>query len=235
MRGLRLHEFNSRWWGAPAGVVTDPLWLSGPPAVLAMHCAEYAWVEYIDSKPTSEVRRVLQKLGFVHADTQLQFRVDLRPYAQEVLPCGVTLGVAPTAVETWKAAVLRPFVHERYSLLAGCSEARLTARYAQWAAQLAQSVPATSLEFRRGTIAQGWFLSHPSSAGLELTLAMTALDSSLPGATLYRAAIGAYARRGFRLGYAGFSATNHDVHNIYSALGARFTGARECWLWQSSS
>ena len=78
--GVRLHAFNARWWGAPVGVVTDPTWLTGPPAALAKACAEFAWVEYIDSDPTSQVRRTLQRA--------------LRSRREDILDLFESLGIA---------------------------------------------------------------------------------------------------------------------------------------------
>ncbi|MFY9512721.1 MAG: hypothetical protein WAQ05_17275, partial [Rubrivivax sp.] len=103
---------------------------------------------------------------------------------------------------------------------------------ALWAGDIAAAHADTSLEFLHEGRVAGWFLARGTGTGLELTLAMAAQGSTLPGAALYRSAMAVFAQRGHRLGMAGFSVRNRSVHNIYAALGARFTGVRECFLWQ---
>lgn len=229
---MQEHAFNSRWWGQPVGIVTDAAWFSGDTATLQATCAHFVWAEFTSYEAATAVRQAAHRVGFVYADTQMQFRIDLRRFATETLPPDVEVRQAGLGVANWKPSGLRTFEHERFSMLAGCTPDRLADRYAGWAAELARSAPATCLEiFHRGTLA-GWFLSRPSKTGLELALAMTAAAGTLPGATLYRAALGAYARSGYRIGHAGFSVRNRSVHNLYAALGARFTSTRDAWIWQ---
>lgn len=229
---MQVHEFNSRWWGGRVGIVTDSAWFLRDAEALQAELLTCDWAEYTAAETSTATRLAAHRAGFFHADTHIQFRIDLRRFAAEALPPGVEVRQAGVGVDHWKPSGLRPFEHERFAMLTGCTPERLVDRYAVWAAELALSTPATCLEiFLHGRCA-GWFLSRPSKTGLELALAMTAADEVLPGATLYRVALGAYARSGFRIGHAGFGVRNRSVHNIYAALGARFTGTRDAWLWQ---
>ena len=212
--------------------MTDSAWFLGNPEAVQAELQAYDWAEYTDPEAPAATRLAVHRAGFFHADTHIQFRIDLRRFAAEALPPGVEVRQAGLGVDDWKPTGLRPFEHERFAMLASCTPERLVDRYAVWAAELARSTPATCLEiFLHGRCA-GWFLSRPSKTGLELALAMTTADEVLPGATLYRVALAAYARSGFRIGHAGFGVRNRSVHNIYAALGARFTGPRDAWLWQ---
>jgi hypothetical protein len=78
---------------------------------------------------------------------------------------------------------------------------------------------------------QGWFLSQPAAAGLNLTLAATSRNARVSGFLLYEKSLAAYAAKGHRIGFASFSVTNTAVHNIYAKLGARFTAPIGIWFW----
>jgi hypothetical protein len=228
---IREHAFNSRWWGAPTGIVESEAFLAASPTDRAHALEAWAWVECISEAPTAALRRALAASGFVHADTMVQFRLDLRRVQPSGAMCD-TVVRSGGEIETLDLSTITPFAHERFLLLEGASPERVAERYRIWGAELHRGAPATTLQFERAGRAAGWFLARPSGTSLELTLAMTAVDGGLSGATLYREACVAFAAQGFRIGHAGFSARNLDVMNVYASLGARFTGARECWLWQ---
>lgn len=229
---IRPHAFNSLWWGQPVGVLDGPALLEATPAARADACAPYAWAEFSANDTTPALRLQAHAAGFVHADTYVQFRIDLRRHVDTALPGGVTVRAPGNGQPGWRPQGLQPFEFERFVLLRGCSGDRLLQRYAIWAGELTAQHPETCLEFVVGDQVAGWFLGRPSATGLELTLAMAAQATPLAGARLYQLALGEFARRGYRLGHAGFSIRNRSVHNIYAALGARFTGLRDSWLWQ---
>ncbi|MFY9513255.1 MAG: hypothetical protein WAQ05_20015, partial [Rubrivivax sp.] len=126
---IRAHEFNSRWWGAPVGVVTDAALLDAEAPSVAEACRPYAWAEYSVMNPEVALRLSAQRAGFLSADSYVQFRIDLRRFAPEALPAGVTVRRPGDGRGGWRPEALQPFEHERFSMLDGCTQERLTARY----------------------------------------------------------------------------------------------------------
>jgi hypothetical protein len=231
---IREHAFNTRWWGQPVGVIDNESFFSASPAQRNEALEPYAWAEYSAVDTHYGLRLLAHDSGFVCADSYVQFRIDLRPHAAVTLPSWLQVRTPGAADRSWQPSPLQAFEHERFGLLRGCTQERLTARYARWAGELALENPETCLEFCVEQQVCGWFFGRPTTTGLELTLAMAAANTRLPGAELYRFALGEYARQGHRLGHAGFSARNRSVLNIYASLGARFTGVRDNFLWQRS-
>jgi hypothetical protein len=206
---IREHAFNSRWWGEPVGIVSDPALFAVAPATLA-------------------------EAGFAQTDTQISFKLDLRRLPP--IPGGDELTVefadeTPFAVGADDLAL---FEHERYRHLPGITPARLNERYAEWSALLVAEQPKWCARLRAGPRTQGWFLSQRDDSGFHLTLAALHRDATVSGHLLYHAAISAYAAKGQRIGGARFSVTNTAVHNIYAGLGARFLAPVGCWLWVRS-
>jgi len=228
------HAFNTRWWGEPVGVLDPEDFVSAPARDRTAALADWAWVECTSSAPTPALRTALMTAGFVHADSTIRFRLDLRRVSSTAAPEAVHLRHG-TSVVSLDLSDMRPFAHERFSLLRGATPERIAGRYLDWAAQLHRETPGTVLLFEARGAPAGWFLAKPSDSTLDLALAMTAAHGGLSGASLYREACAQFARDGFRIGEAGFSARNLDVLNIYSSLGARFVSLRECWLWQPAS
>ena len=74
-----------------------------------------------------------------------------------------------------------------------------------------------------------------AEGSLNLTLAMLSPKAEISGVHLYRTAFDTYAKRGAKLGWASFSASNIPVLNIYASLGARFTKAEAYWFWVNPS
>lgn len=228
---IREHAFNTRWWGAPVGVVDIEAFQAAQTADRTRSLQDWTWVECTASGPTPALREILAAAGFVHADTTIQFRLDLRRVPSAVGSSNVTIRRG-SDIPTLDLAAARPFQHERFYLLREATPERVMARYTRWGAELHRSTPDTVLQFEREGRPAGWFLSQPGARGLDLALAMTAVGGGVSGATLYREACRHYAQDGHRFGEAGFSVRNLDVLNVYAALGARFVGVRECWLWQ---
>jgi hypothetical protein len=123
------------------------------------------------------------------------------------------------------------FEHERYIHLPGHTPDHLRSRYAAWASHLIREHPSTCLAVLSGGELQGWFLSQPAAAGLNLTLAAAHRHARVSGFLLYEKSLSAYAAAGHRIGFASFSVMNTAVHNIYAKLGARFTAPTGIWLW----
>ena len=232
---IRRHDFNSEWWGKDVGIVSEPGFFELPSREQSAALGRFAWVEF--AQPVSRLvsRRALAQSGFFYADTQLRFRLDLRkiPPTQRTRELAVN-SAAESRFEI-RPEEIRPFQHERFSMLPGVSPSSLSARYALWAARLISQHPTTSLRFSRDGATQGWFLAQGENEGLQLTLAMLNTRASVSGYDLYAEAIRYFSELGHRLGYASFSVRNSNVLNIYSQLGARFVEPRECWIWIAPS
>src|ERR1051325_11092567 len=75
-RMIRNHEFHSRWWGAPVGVIDDVAFLSLPHDERERQLSDYAWVA-LRSPLESADRTALAHAGFIHIDTQIPFRLGI--------------------------------------------------------------------------------------------------------------------------------------------------------------
>ena len=227
---IKHHDFNTEWWGQEVGIVTDPAFFNLDERSRLVSLEKFAWVECV--LPVSKLpnRQKLANSGFFYTDTQVRFRIDLT----RVRPseCALTLSLIPASQDPFEvpADELRPFLHERFYVLPGVSSAKVSQRYARWASNLLRDHPQTCYRIFSKDSVQGWFLSQPHSAGLELTLAMLSTQATTSGFDLYARALAGYAAN-FRLGFASFSVSNSPVHNIYANLGARFLEPRECWIW----
>ena len=228
---IKQHEFNTKWWGQEVGIVTDPAFFAESLAEQHRQLQPYAWVEFVQPVSKMPARRSLVAAGFFQTDTQIRFRLELSHVKLGECARAMMAQPASSAPFQIKASGLRPFANERFFQIPGATPEKVLERYVVWSNALIAGHPQTCLQLALGGEVQGWFLSHPESGGLELTLAMLSAGSKSSGFDLYSAAISAYAGKGFRLGFAGFSVTNTAVHNIYAALGARFLEPRECWMW----
>ncbi len=229
---IRPHDLNTRWWGAPAGLVDDSAFFSLPESQREQALAAYRWVEFKSAFSAAPPLSAISRAGFFLADTQIAFRIALKTTAAGC-SCGAELTVrfAGDPGFMYHGEDLAPFEHERYVHLPGHTPERLQARYADWGRQLIRDHPETCLAVLSGDRVEGWFLAQPSHAGLNLTLAAAHRQARIPGFLLYEKALAAYAAQGRRIGWASFSVTNTAVHNIYAKLGARFTAPIGIWLW----
>ncbi len=232
---IRLHEFNTRWWGAPVGIVDDPGFFSLPSKDREKALAPYRWVEFKSGLPDAPPLPALARAGFFLADTQIRFRIALQ--LKTGCSCEEELAVrfADEVPFGLRDEDLAPFQHERFQYLPDQTGDRITARYAEWARLLVREHPQTCLEILMGGEVQGWFLSCAAQTGLNLTLAMSHRATRISGFLLYEKGLAAYAARGHRVGWASFSVTNSAVHNIYAKLGARFIAPVGIWLWVAES
>lgn len=224
------HEFNSAWYGAPAGIIRDPAWLARSDDEVKAGLARFAWAE-LRAAPGAVDRARLARLGFFVADTQIIFRLGLRAVATTPSAESFALRWADESPFTVAASEMAPFLHEPYAQLPGMTQERLDERYARWGTLLLGSAPATCVRVEQNGETQGWFFSEPRGSRLRLALAGTARGATASGLHLYQAAALGYAARGHGVGEATFSVHNTAVLNIYAHLGARFVATEDRWLW----
>lgn len=231
---IRDHEFNSVWYGRRAGLVTDVRFFDLSESDRARLLVDYAWVEYRAPLTNGIETLAPSRCGFAFVDVQVEFRISLRRIPTP--PCVDDLSIISGEDQFVVPAIqdIKPFVHERYALLSEVDAEKLQQRYWMWAQRLAAADPRYCLTVGLPSSVQGWFFAHPTNRGLNLTLAAMHRDATISGAALYAHCLRAYADRGATVGYAGFSVTNLDVHNIYAWLGARFIPPTAVWIWQAA-
>ena len=231
---IRRHDFNSEWWGADVGIVEDERLFALAAEERAARLEPWAWVEA--RGPFGAARSLaLARAGFALIDTQVRFRIGLARIAST--PSIERLEARSAAESPFAIDAEAPasFEHERFTALPGVTMAALNRRYSRWSEALRREDPAHALEILADGAPQGWFLSRATASGLELTLAMLHRNAVISGHHLYHRALLAYAERGARVGFAGFSVANTAVQNIYASLGARFLDPEGCWLWHPSA
>jgi hypothetical protein len=226
------HDFNSQWWGRAVGIVRDDRWFDLPLERRRMDLAPYAWVEFKSALPTDQPSRYFEA-GFRLTDTQILFRVPL--CGVEETSSTLKLNCTPASVKPFcvNASTMSGFRHERFVHLGGVTGDRINDRFVAWAHQLVRVHPQWAIEVSYEGRVQGWFMAEPTERGLYLALAMLSQGATISGAHLYRKALHYFGVHGCSIGYASFSASNTAVLNIYSQLGARFTGASGAWVWQA--
>ena len=230
---IREHEFNTRWWGARVGILSDPGFFDLSVETRLDMLAGFAWVEYYAALESCAAPGKISAADFYQVDTQIPFRIGLPRIA--ATPSVERLRVRTAEVNPFRLSAddLAPFKHERFRFLPGMTERKLNQRYAQWSNLLIEQQPSWCLEVLDGDTVEGWFLACMDERNrFELTLAMLRSGAGISGLLLYQRAMVEYARRGVRVGSAKFSVTNTPVVNIYSSLGARFLAPLGCWLWQ---
>jgi len=220
---IREHEFNTRWWGSPVGILDEPAFFDLDEGAQHDACKPFAWIEFarqIDETPHPET---LGRAGFFCVDTQIRFRISLAKIES-------TRSIEQLSVTSAKEALfevapdeLKDFEHERFRFLPGATAEGINNRYALWSSHLIENHPAWCLQISDGVDIQGWFLAqaYPGKP-LNLTLAMLKSDAHISGHLLYQRALLEFAARGARIGNAAFSVSNTAVMNIYASLGARF-------------
>jgi hypothetical protein len=170
--------------------------------------------------------------GFVYIDTQLPFVLNLRSVSKSISTDKLQAVSADDEAFQIAPGETAPFTHERFRYVPGCSGQRVDERYSMWATEIAERFPGTCLRINLEGKCQGWFLAEPGETGrLTLSLAMLSRNATISGMLLYQKACLGFAEKGYRLGQARFSITNTAVHNMYSALNARFLAPEGCWLW----
>jgi hypothetical protein len=228
---IKRHEFNTEWWGDEVGIVEDPEFFTQPASQIRAALDRFSWVEFVHPVSKLPGRQVLADAGFFYTDTQVRFRIDLSQIQLNPCAAELNLEIASDAPFTIQDDELKVFPFERFYALPNASESKVNERYVRWGNSLIQQNSATCYRFLQDGKVQGWFLSHPESPAINLTLAMLSRNAVTSGFDLYSRALAEYAKKGFRLGMASFSIRNTPVHNIYANLGARFLEPRECWMW----
>lgn len=232
------HAFHSRWWGAPVGILTDSSQLHSPN--LAEELSGLAWCELRLPLDAEAPRDRIFELGFILADVQVPFRLDMARAVESMrfsasTESRVKVETASESSFEVRGQSVATFSKERFRLLPGCDADRLRQRYVLWANQLIQDAPNWALQLTMDGKVQGWFLSSCRGRTVELTLAMLSSEATISGHQLYARAIQTYCDMGAKRGAASFSVSNTAVMNIYSSFGARFTGPQGCWLYWSRS
>jgi hypothetical protein len=228
---IRTHKFNTRWWGRPVGIVDDAGFFEESEEARQTRLRDFDWVEFKAGLTESLDLKSIHDSGFFLSDVQLGFQLNLARIGETDSTRQLKVNSADQAAFDIRAESLAPFRHERFQHLPGCSIDRINERYALWANELIQQSPATCLQLFLDNKLEGWFLARPGESGrLDLTLAMLSADATISGMLLYQKACSVFAERGHRLGKASFSVTNTAVHNMYAAMGARFTQPQGIWL-----
>ena len=224
------HSFDSTWRGQPVGIVEDASLLDRNPDEIRDLCKAYEWVEFRSPATSPVPIRSLAASGFVKLDTQIDFRIDFVESPPEPVPGLQVTTFAELGTDPDLSAA-KPFMHERFARLPGVDDESLNRRYTLWANDLCREAPDWCVGVKRDSQVQGWYFSRLSPDGnLNLTLGAASKDSQISGTDLYRAAFARYFEAGAKVGSASFSVRNFAAMNIYSSLGARFTGATDFWL-----
>lgn len=230
---IKTHEFNTRWWGKPVGIVTESPFFEASRQEQKRLLAPFDWVEFRMALEHSPVDvGVLHRAGFFQVDTQINYRLNLTKLDAPASLDALTVEFADEAPFEIHVPDIKAFEHERYFRLPGITAERVNERYVLWSQQHLLQHPATSLRILNDGKVEGWYLGDDSSGvGLNLTLAMLSRESDISGLLLFLKAYQAFAARGHRLGWASFSVQNSPVHNIYAAIGTRFLNPTGHWLW----
>jgi len=232
---IALHGLNSAWWGAPVGLITDPAFVDLPLQEQRRLLSTYEWVEF-RGQHSSHASLRLHVAGFLHVETYCRCRVPLNRIEETPSVAQLVATDAATQPFALAAGDFVPFAHERWSLLPGVTQQSIDERYATYLNQVIGEQPGTSLAIASPEGAEGWFVAEPRSREtVQLSLAALSASATVAGAHLYRRALIEYARRGFRIGLAAFSARHAGVMNLYAKFGAVFTSPEEIWIWMSDA
>jgi len=230
---IRSHEFNTRWWGKPVGIVTDYRFFSLSRAQQAEQLRPYDWAEFKMplEDPAIDLKRI-HRAGFFQVDTQVNYRLGLTRLPAPPSLADLDVEFADEIPFEITADAVKPFEHERFFRLPGVTPERANQRYALWSEEHLAGHPGTSLRILYKGQVEGWYLADDTAgAGLNLTLAMLSRNSNVSGLLVFLRAYHAFADRGHRMGWASFSVNNTPVHNIYVAVGAHFISPVGYWLW----
>ena len=75
---IQNHEFNTRWWGSPVGVVSDPGFFALAIEQQQSLLEPYVWAEFYSPLEECPPVKELANSGFFQIDTQIQFMLNLR-------------------------------------------------------------------------------------------------------------------------------------------------------------
>lgn len=228
---IRIHEFNTKWYGKKVGIVEDATFFMLPHEEQKKALNKFAWVEFRHAMDASISMIDIKTSGFFLADIQIAFRIGLNRLPISTSAEALIVKSADEQTFSLSSSDLAPFVHERFLHLPGISSEKINQRYSLWSNQIIADSPETCLQLFSNDILQGWFLSSRKGSGIDLTLAMLHKEATVSGMLLYHAGLMAYRQLGINIGSASFSVTNTQVLNIYSKLGAQFIETEGCWLF----
>lgn len=228
---IRNHQFNSMWWGKPVGLITSAAFFDQPPDVQQEQLADFAWVEFRQLYDRPLPVWSLAAAGFTHADIHIRFKLGMHQVAESPSLDAMDAVFAVDDIFEINPEDMAQFEHERFLLLPGATRERVNSRYAIWANTVIRDHPEWCMEIRTEGVPQGWFISQMEGKSLNLTLAGLRKDASISGMHLYHKAMVEYAKRGARIGFASYSATNTQVMAIYAKLGVRYLVPEGFWLW----
>ena len=228
---IRNHQFNSMWWGKPVGSITDAAFFDQPICVQQEQLAGFDWVEFRQLYDTPPPVWSLAAAGFTQADIQIRFKLGMHQVGESPSLDAIDAVFAVDDAFEINAEDMAHFEHERFLLLPGATRERVNSRYAIWANTVIRDHPEWCIEIRTEGVPQGWFISQMDGELLNLTLAGLRRDASISGMHLYHKAMVEYAKRGARIGFASYSATNTQVMAIYAKLGVRYLVPEGFWLW----
>jgi hypothetical protein len=228
---IRNHQFNSIWWGKPVGSITDAAFFEQPLGEQQEQLGRYDWVEFRQLYDKPPPVWSLAAAGFTHVDVQIRFKLGMHQVAESASLGSMDAVFAADDPFEISSEDIAHFEHERFLLLPGATVERVNARYVNWANALINDNPQWCMEIRVRGVPQGWFISQMEGSSLNLTLAALRKDASISGMHLYNMAMVEYAKRGARIGFASYSATNTQVMAIYAKLGVRYLVPEGFWFW----
>ena len=227
---VKPHKFNSKWWGGNIGILDIDNLQEESDATAISEFEKFEWVEAKIPNSSDVSFERMHRLGFFYIDTQVSFRINLSSLEESPSLNSLKVDSGRNKSFKIKTSDIREFSSDRFSRLPGCSQEMAQKRYSLWSNLLIESSPQYSLRIFSGEKIQGYFLAQDKSPGFELTLAMLSQNSSISGMLLYQKALLTYRDLGKRVGKASFSVYNTPVMNIYSKLGASFTGNETIWI-----
>jgi len=176
---------------------------------------------------------LIRGIGFHQVELQLELAVRLGGGAPAE-PGTRLRRPTPADRPAMEAITRHAFLATRFHDIPGATDAQIGDRFVRWLDQMAREAPDLSFVMEVDGVVQGLFASRPTgpSGEIYLALAATAPDAPLGfGAYLYRAALEAYARAGWRRGVTAIDAANVGVLSLWMGLGARVLRAKDIHFW----
>jgi hypothetical protein len=228
---IKLHDFNTEWWGKPTGIITDPAFFSLPKEQQIEILAPYQWVEFRAEDEKHPSLQAISKAGFFQVDTQINFQIDMRKLQPTSNTDALSIHSASKIPFSIDIDSIKSFSAERFKHIPDIKRHKIDERYVLWSKKLIAKNPEWCMEIKKNGIVQGWLLSSKTDKGLNLTLGMRSLSGDTTWYYIFQKALMEYVKQGADIGWASYSVTNIPVMNVYSALSVRLTGCEHFWLW----
>ena len=224
------HDFNTRWWGQPVGISTEPSLLTRSPDILGQLVEPFSWVEVrcpLDQLPSGWLG---PENGFQFVDVQLSYRAPLHNLA----PLSRSTSIVPASESgLGDLADLAPFTAERYSKLPGITPELLALRYKKWAEDLVAEHPDWCATVLHEDRTAGYVFGSPDGTSAHFVLAASSTRATTPGLVIYLAAAQFFASKGARQMQSALSSTNVGALNAHMPLRCRFLQATGVWIRMS--